>query len=223
MIYRKMIWLTVILALFMSTGGCKKSKEVKDVISKKTLTVQLETGVTGQPAAGSHSYDLNTSVSYSYSPVTGYENLQVKLNGSPVSASGTITMNNDYTLNALAQRRMYFNGNWLITIEWDPASIYKPENVYNMEAVCQQNGDDITMEIDNTLVTGKVNLEGDFEMQAEAVGNGVIGKFSFEGKVDIDASPLTLSGTTKVEFYLESNPNQLFSTATGTLSGKKSG
>lgn len=211
----------VILIVITGFWGCKKSKEVENVISKKTLTVQLEAGVTGQPDAGNHSYDLNTSVPYSYSASTGYENLQVKINGSQVSNSGTIVMSTDHILNASAVRRLYFEGNWLISIEWQPSGQCNPDNVYNAQAVCSQNEDNVTLTIDNTLISGKVNLQGEFELSGQVVDSGIVAKYSFVGVIDTNANPLTLSGSAKMEASLESSPDQVFCTVHGTLSGRK--
>ena len=70
--------------------------------SLPTLTVNLGTGVTGTPAATT-SYSPGTVVNYSYSLQTGYQNLQVTLDGSSVPASGTVTMSAAHTLAAKAQ------------------------------------------------------------------------------------------------------------------------
>ncbi|HJV48709.1 MAG TPA: kelch repeat-containing protein [Geothrix sp.] len=64
-----------------------------------TLTVNLGAGVTGTPASTT-SYAQGTSVAFSYALVAGYQNLQVTLDGSPVSASGSVTMNGVHTLAA---------------------------------------------------------------------------------------------------------------------------
>lgn len=66
------------------------------------LTINLGAGVTGAPA-GTTSYTQGTVVNYSYAVQTGYQNLQVTLDGSPVPASGTVTMNGAHTLAATAQ------------------------------------------------------------------------------------------------------------------------
>lgn len=66
------------------------------------LTVNLGAGVTGIPATTT-SYTQGTAVNYSFALQTGYQNLQVTLDGSPVPASGTVTMNGAHTLAATAQ------------------------------------------------------------------------------------------------------------------------
>ena len=70
--------------------------------SLPTLTVNLGAGVTGTPAATT-SYSPGTVVNYSYSLQTGYQNLQVTLDGSSVPASGSVTMSAAHTLAVAAQ------------------------------------------------------------------------------------------------------------------------
>ena len=67
---------------------------------KHTLTVSLS-GATGTPAA-SEKYKKDTKVAYSYTAESGYINLEVKLDGVAVPASGSVTMDKDHTLTATA-------------------------------------------------------------------------------------------------------------------------
>jgi hypothetical protein len=62
-----------------------------------TLTVNLGAGTTGSPAATAV-YNNGQAVNYSYSTQAGFTNLQVKLDGVVVPASGTVTMNTNHTL-----------------------------------------------------------------------------------------------------------------------------
>ncbi|MBL0311675.1 MAG: hypothetical protein IPP78_02965 [Holophagaceae bacterium] len=75
-----------------------------------TLTVNLGTGTTGSPAATT-AIAAGTVVNYAYTPQPGFTSLQVLLDGSPVSASGTVAMNGAHTLAVTAsviQRRVTF-------------------------------------------------------------------------------------------------------------------
>lgn len=76
------------------------------VLKKKnyTLTVTSGEGVTGTPAAGTSSNKKGTVINYSYSLQSGYSNLAVTLDGAPVAASGSVTMNADHTLAASAAK-----------------------------------------------------------------------------------------------------------------------
>lgn len=67
-----------------------------------TLTVNLGTGATGTPAAGSP-FTQGSVVPYSYTAQAGFNNLVVRLDGSPVAAAGTVTMDAAHTLAITAQ------------------------------------------------------------------------------------------------------------------------
>jgi hypothetical protein len=71
---------------------------------KKTLTVTVGEGVIGSPAHGSHEYKKDTKVNYNYSLQSGYSDLTVTLDGSVVPSSGTITMDRNHQLNAVATK-----------------------------------------------------------------------------------------------------------------------
>jgi surface antigen len=79
-----------------------------------TLTVTLGAGCTGTPAA-TGTYQSGTVVNYSYSPLTGYAGLQVKLDGVVVPASGTITMDKDKALTITANP-LDIRGEWEVSI-----------------------------------------------------------------------------------------------------------
>lgn len=76
------------------------------VLAKKTkkfnLTVNLGEGVQGSPSSGTYPYKKGEVVNYNYSAASGYTDLNVLLDGSPVPANGTITMNSNHTLTAAA-------------------------------------------------------------------------------------------------------------------------
>ncbi len=76
------------------------------VLKKKnyTLTVTSGEGVTGTPAAGTSTHKKGTVVNYSYSLQSGYGDLAVTLDGAPLPASGSVTMNADHTLAATAAK-----------------------------------------------------------------------------------------------------------------------
>jgi hypothetical protein len=68
--------------------------------TKYTLTVSLS-GATGTPAA-TDKYKKGTAVPYSYTPQSGYTNMEVKLDGAAVASSGTVTMDADHILTITA-------------------------------------------------------------------------------------------------------------------------
>jgi len=65
------------------------------------LTIAYGSGITGSPQLTA-THVQGTVISYSYALVTGYKNLLVTLDGSPVAATGTVTMDRDHTLSASA-------------------------------------------------------------------------------------------------------------------------
>ena len=76
------------------------------VLKKKnyTLTVSVGEGVTGSPAAGTSTSKKGTVINYSYAKQAGYDNLAVTLDGAPVAASGSVTMNANHALEARASK-----------------------------------------------------------------------------------------------------------------------
>ncbi|MCX6554894.1 MAG: hypothetical protein NTZ12_07770 [Candidatus Aminicenantes bacterium] len=73
------------------------------VLNKKyTMTTNVGTGVDGTPATGSVKYKKGSVINYGYTPASGYTSLVVTLDGIPVAASGTVTMDKDHTLSATA-------------------------------------------------------------------------------------------------------------------------
>ncbi|MBK8727713.1 MAG: immunoglobulin domain-containing protein [Holophagaceae bacterium] len=66
------------------------------------LTVNRGNGVAGTPAAGG-SFAQGTVVPFSYTVLAGFTNLAVTVDGAPVAAAGTVTMNAAHTLAATAQ------------------------------------------------------------------------------------------------------------------------
>jgi len=69
---------------------------------KKTLTVNLEEGVEGEPASGTYEYKKGEVVSYNYRSQAGYSQLNVLLDGVATSPQGTVTMNSNHRLSATA-------------------------------------------------------------------------------------------------------------------------
>lgn len=62
------------------------------------LTVTIGEGVDGSPGTGTQSYKKGKTVNYNYTLQSGYSDLIVLLDNNPAAASGTVTMNNNHTL-----------------------------------------------------------------------------------------------------------------------------
>ncbi len=69
---------------------------------KYGLTVETGTGVTGNPAAGKHSYKKGKEIAYNFTCTDGYKNLTVLLDGKTSTGSGTIIMDQAHTLKVTA-------------------------------------------------------------------------------------------------------------------------
>ncbi|MCK4943269.1 MAG: hypothetical protein KAS65_06820 [Candidatus Aminicenantes bacterium] len=100
-----------VILIFMP--GCKTTEVVK-----YTLTVNLGTGVTGNPFSGSYQKDQNEVVAYSYTLEAGYENLVVTLDGTVIASNGTFTVTGNHTLTVTADEVFDIRGNWNLTLYW---------------------------------------------------------------------------------------------------------
>jgi formylglycine-generating enzyme required for sulfatase activity len=92
----------------------KKKAQAADYL----LNVTIASGVNGTPAAGTYSYTEGQVVSYNYTPLAGYISVEVRLNGSVVASSGSITMDQDYTLVATAITENYDYDTRVLGINW---------------------------------------------------------------------------------------------------------
>jgi len=87
-----------------------------------TLTVDVGTGTTGTPTSGSYQKEENEAVSYNYTLESGYENLEVTLDGTAIASNGTITVTGNHTLMVRANEIFDIRGGWTLTLNWDGAS-----------------------------------------------------------------------------------------------------
>jgi hypothetical protein len=79
--------------------GCKTAEDTTEF----TLSVSVGAGVAGTPASGTYSHTEGATVTYNYSLESGYSNLVVTLDGTPVAASGTLTVSGNHSLSATAE------------------------------------------------------------------------------------------------------------------------
>lgn len=101
-----------------------------------TLTVTVTTGgVSGTPAAGTFTHAQGTLVNYSYALTEGYTDLSVKLDGTEVASSGTITMSEDHTLSSSATAGKNIQGSWLLTEIYDDGSSFNVTATFNGNSV----------------------------------------------------------------------------------------
>jgi hypothetical protein len=117
------ILLTGVCICLMTYTGCKKSQEAVQY----TLTVNVTTGVTGTPVAGSYPYNIDDQVDYSYTLDEGYTNLTVKLDDVEIEPSGTITIQGNHVLKAQASQG---TGEFLFTVTIATGVSGTPEEGY---------------------------------------------------------------------------------------------
>lgn len=97
------LFLVVICVFLLSNFACNVQDQGEEDPSETgtyTLSVWLGTGVEGSPKTGEYSYSQGESVSYEYKLITGYFDLTVTLDGEKVSATSSINMDRNHTLNA---------------------------------------------------------------------------------------------------------------------------
>jgi outer membrane protein assembly factor BamB len=90
--------------LFISCDQKQENKESNKVTY--TLTVTRGQGVDGNPNSGGYTYDSGMTANYSYRALEDYYGLTVTLDGSPVEAAGTVTMNANHLLVATCLQRV---------------------------------------------------------------------------------------------------------------------
>jgi len=77
-----------------------------------TLTVAIEPGVTGTPAAGVHSFPDLAEVEYKYTPVNSLHTVEVLIEGDQESAEDSLTI---YSNTSLVARLVDIRGDWTVT------------------------------------------------------------------------------------------------------------
>jgi hypothetical protein len=93
-----LIFAAVLLAVVFSFDACKEAET-----TTYTLTVLVSEGVSGIPAAGSHTLISGDQLQYNYTLNAGYSKLTVLLDGSAIAASGTLTLGSgNHTIQAYA-------------------------------------------------------------------------------------------------------------------------
>ena len=99
---KKFPWLLVVAGVVV-TGALVYFLAIKNS-GKYNLKVNMGEGVVGTPEGGTHRFKKDEVVNYNYSVQSGYKNLVVKLDGNPVPANGSITMDDKHTLDVSADK-----------------------------------------------------------------------------------------------------------------------
>lgn len=85
-----------------------------------TLTVDLGEGVTGTPASGTYTYAEGTSVNYSYAPKSNFMEMDLTLDSTAISSSGSFAMNGNRTITARAKEGFLETFDSGLTQTWHP-------------------------------------------------------------------------------------------------------
>jgi hypothetical protein len=174
---KKFPWL--IVALVVVAGGAAvyflvlKNK-------KYTLTVTIGEGVTGIPAAGTSTSKKGDTVNYSYSAQSGYGNLSVTLDGAPVAASGTVTMNANHTLAVTASKII----NYTLTVSKgahvtgtpnNGAHTYAGGTIVNYNYAPESGYSNLEVKLDNVAVaaSGTVTMDANHTLTANLKGASI--------------------------------------------------
>ena len=173
---KKFPWL--IVAVVLVAGGAAL---YFFVLKKKnyTLTVTVGEGVTGTPAAGATTNKKGTAIAYNYALQSGYSNLVVTLDGAPVAASGTVTMNADHTLAASATKTFVLtvtrgdhvtgtpvNGSYTYARGTNVPYSYAPASGYS----------NLEVKLDNVLVanSGTIAMDNNHTLTAVLYGANIV-------------------------------------------------
>jgi hypothetical protein len=169
---KKFPWL--IVALVVIAGGAA----VYFLVVKKknyTLTVVVGEGVTGTPSSGSSSNKKGTVVNYNYALESGYSDLSVTLDGAPIAASGSVTMNGNHTLEAKANKTFVLtvsrgehvsgtpnSGSYTYSRGSNVAYSYAPASGYS----------NLEVKLDNVMVadSGTINMDNNHTLTATLYG-----------------------------------------------------
>ena len=90
-----------------------------------SLTVTVNTGATGTPAAGTYVYKEGEPVDYSYSLLSGYGQLTVYVDGIDADVSGTLTMTKDRTIVVSAEELIDIQGDWTMKEAYNDQSYFE--------------------------------------------------------------------------------------------------
>ena len=140
----------------VTISGNQTLKAYSDENGKYTLTVNVDAGATGTPAAGIYSYAEGSAVPYSYALAQGYTNLSLQLDSTIVPASGSITMTADRVLTVSATSLKNIQGTWALAEVYSDGSSFGVNATFSGDrlhgTVTDSQGGSGTYTYDNTTV-----------------------------------------------------------------------
>jgi len=128
------------------------------------LTVTRGIGVNGLPDTGTYNYQESNNVNYSYSLQSGYDNLVVTLDGIPISAIGTITMDKDHILSATSGKTYTLTVSKGVGVDGMPegsALTFREGELVNYSYSLKTGYKDLLVTLDGTAVaaTGTITMD----------------------------------------------------------------
>jgi hypothetical protein len=108
-----------LLAFAFFSSSCKEASQDTNY----TLTVTNGPGVKGSPENATYSYSKGAILTYNYSLETGYTDLEVTLDGAPVPAKGSLTIDGDHALNVAATPTCFTHS---LTVNLGPGTSGEP-------------------------------------------------------------------------------------------------
>lgn len=163
-----------IKAIAYDLGGFKGEHEISVTVKNRyTLKVTKGNGVDGAPDTGENTYADGEIVTYNYLLLPGYNNLRVLLDGVAAAASGSITMDRDHELKALANPALYS-----LAVEMGEGALGSPGETGEYtegETVLysywpKQGYFDLEVRLDGNLVenSGAITMAGNHTLEVEA-------------------------------------------------------
>jgi hypothetical protein len=141
--------------------ACTTADEADEI--QFTLTVILGEGVSGDPVAGTFTYDQGDVVNYSFTLGAGYGSLTVTLDGTDVPASGTVTMNTDHVLSARSGGcAVDIRGKWKGIMVWP---FYNPFNIYDLYFDIECFGDLLSGRLEGNLDLFPMKERGTYSVE----------------------------------------------------------
>lgn len=143
--------IAILGVMLFHTAGCKKAGE-----GAFTLTVTLETGVTGLPDTGEYKHDLEDKVTYNYSTIEGYTGLRVYIDGVQREAEGEILISGNHEIICYATEG---TGDHLFTVAKSTGVTGTPAATYYYYDV----GDEVeySFDVEDGYTNLKVRLDGE--------------------------------------------------------------
>lgn len=186
-----------------------------------TLIVIRGSGIDGTPAGGSTSYDKGSSVSYNYSLQSGYTNLVVTLEGTTVSSSGTVTMDQNHTLFASATLSAPQINRLTVTrgegIDGTPGTgtyFFEAGTSVDYSYTLQTGYTDLVVTLDGNSVSasGTISMNSDHTLNAGASGSGPTVTITSHNngdtvskRIDIEGVAQSAKTISKVELWVNNS------------------